>query len=199
LIGEAERRFRAGGHEGAVKITGFLTRGKMAKFADAIALGAATGARPDVALVRKYRSRTGVDVSLQQDLGRDFGLFARAGWAGGDTEPYEFADIDRTVSGGLSVKGKRWGRADDTLALGGVVNWISAIHTAYLGAGGLGILIGDGRLPHPSTEDILETYYDTALTKVVHVSVDYQFVDHPAYNRDRGPVSIFAARLHAQF
>jgi high affinity Mn2+ porin len=199
MIGEIERRYSIGGHEGAVKATAFLSRGRMGAFADAVARGAATEATPNVALVRKYRSRTGVDLSLQQALGGDVGLFARGGWASGDVEPYEFADIDRTVSGGVSVKGRRWGRADDTVALGGVVNGISKIHQAYFNAGGLGILIGDGRLPHPSTENILEAYYDAALTKALHLSVDYQFVDHPAYNRDRGPVSIFAARLHAQF
>ncbi len=32
-----------------------------------------------------------------------------------------------------------------------------------------------------------------------HVTLDYQFIVNPAYNRDRGPVSVFGARLHAQF
>jgi high affinity Mn2+ porin len=27
-------------------------------------------------------------------------------------------------------------------------------------------------------------------------TADYQFVKNPAYNRDRGPVSIFGLRLH---
>jgi high affinity Mn2+ porin len=63
----------------------------------------------------------------------------------------------------------------------------------------LGILVGDGRLPHYGTENILETYYDLAVKRFLHLTVDYQFVDHPAYNPDRGPVHVFAARLHAQF
>jgi len=149
--------------------------------------------------VRQYRSRPGVSLDLQQDLGAGFGLFARAGWAGGNVEPYEFTDVDRTVSGGVSTSGKRWGRPDDALAIGAVVNGISKIHQAYFSDGGLGILIGDGRLPHPGTENILETYYDLALTHVLRLTLDYQFVDNPAYNTDRGPASILAARLHAQF
>ena len=32
----------------------------------------------------------------------------------------------------------------------------------------------------------------------VHVTLDYQWVQNPAYNRDRGPVSIFAVRVHAE-
>jgi high affinity Mn2+ porin len=199
LVGEAERRYSLAGKDGAIKLTGFLSRGRMGLFADAIALGLETGEPASVAMVRQYRSRPGVSVDLQQDLGGGFGLFARAGWADGDVEPYEFADIDETVSSGVSVSGKRWGRPDDTVALGAIVNGISKIHQEYFNDGGLGILIGDGRLPHPGTENILESYYQIALTRFLRLSIDYQFVDNPAYNTDRGPVSIFAARLHAQF
>ena len=70
---------------------------------------------------------------------------------------------------------------------------------AYLAAGGLGILVGEGRLPHPGLERIAETYYSLAAGRLAHISLDYQFVDHPAYNRDRGPVSVFGVRLHSQF
>jgi len=65
-------------------------------------------------------------------------------------------------------------------------------------AGGLGILVGDGRLPHPRPEQILETYYDWALLPQLHASIDYQYIRNPAYNGDRGPVSVFAIRMHTQ-
>jgi high affinity Mn2+ porin len=45
---------------------------------------------------------------LEQQLSSDLGMFARAGKAGGEVEAYEFTDIDRTISAGLSMKGKRW-------------------------------------------------------------------------------------------
>jgi high affinity Mn2+ porin len=54
-------------------------------------------------------------------------------------------------------------------------------------------------LPHPASENILETYDDFGFGRLVNLTFDYQFIDHPAYNADRGPVSIFALRLHAQF
>ena len=63
----------------------------------------------------------------------------------------------------------------------------------------LGIVVGDGRLPHSGAEQILETYYNCGLVSQLHLTFDYQFVKIPAYNRDRGPVSIFAVRVHAQF
>jgi high affinity Mn2+ porin len=48
-------------------------------------------------------------------------------------------------------------------------------------------------------ERIAELYYDAAVAQWLGVSVDYQYVDHPAYNRDRGPVSVLGVRLHAAF
>ena len=73
------------------------------------------------------------------------------------------------------------------------------MHQAFFNAGGLGILIGDGQLPNPGSKQIVEAYYSYALTAATRVSVDYQFIDNPGYNTDRGPANAFAVRLHAQF
>jgi high affinity Mn2+ porin len=51
---------------------------------------------------------------------------------------------------------------------------------AFLNAGGLGVLIGDGQLPYPGLEQIFETYYSYALTPSTHLSFDYQFIANPA-------------------
>jgi high affinity Mn2+ porin len=198
LVGEVERRYAIAGRPGKIAVTGFLTRGRMGRFDDALALARLSGGVPNTADVRRYASRPGVSMNLEQQLTDDLGLFVRAGWADGDIEPYEYADIDQTIGAGLSLAGKRWGRPDDTVAIAGVVNSISAIHQAYLNAGGLGILVGDGRLPHPGAEQILETYYNLALFKFAHLTFDYQFIENPAYNRDRGPVSVFGLRVHLQ-
>ena len=62
----------------------------------------------------------------------------------------------------------------------------------------VGILIGDGRLNY-RPEKILETYYALSLNKWTTLTADYQFIESPGYNADRGPVSVFSARLHAEF
>ena len=198
-IAEIEERHQLGGRPGALKVTSFLSRGRMGAFDDALAIAQSSGRPADIAAVRRYRSRSGVSFNLQQEMADGLGVFVRGGMAGGDVEPYEFSDIDRTLSGGLSLNGGRWGRPHDTLGVAAVINDISRAHQRFLAAGGTGILVGDGRLPHPGPEQIVETYYDLAAYGPAHVSLDYQLVNHPAYNRDRGPVSIVAARLHAQF
>ena len=79
-----------------------------------------------------------------------------------------------------------------------MVNGLSSAHRDYLAAGGLGFILGDGRLNY-GPETILEVYYQARLAKALFVSLDYQFVDRPGYNRDRGPVSIFGLRVHVEF
>ena len=197
-VGEIERRYSIWDQPGKVAITGFLTRGRMGSFQDAIQLAALTGGPADISAVRQYQSRGGISMNLEQQLIPNVGLFVRAGIADGSKEPYEFTDVDRTVAAGLSISGKRWGRDDDTFGIAGVVNGISGVHQAFLNAGGLGILVGDGMLPNPGSEKIIETYYSFPVF-ASKVTLDYQLIVNPAYNRDRGPVSVLGFRIHSQY
>ena len=198
-VTEAEERHTLFGHDGKVKLLGFVNRGRMGSYRDAIALAEATDTTPSTALVRRYKSRPGGEINIEQGLTTNLGAFLRASINDGSKEAYEFTEINRSVSAGLSLKGADWDRPDDTVGLAGVVSGISHDARDYLAAGGLGILIGDGRLPHYDSENVLEAYYSAQVWKGIDASLDYQFVDNPAYNPDRGPVSVFAVRLHAQF
>jgi high affinity Mn2+ porin len=198
---EVEKRYELFGRTGRVLLTGFESRGRMALLDEAISLAQTTGVNLSTALVdaRQYRSRQGAVLGLEQPVTEAVGIFARISKAAGNVEPYEFTDIDRSVAIGTSIKGVLWHRPEDTVGLAAIDNGISAEREAYLNLGGLGILVGDGRLPHPGAEQIFEMYYNFAALPWAHVSLDYQWVKNPGYNTDRGPVSIFAARVHAQF
>jgi len=196
---EIERRYKLFGQVGRVLITGFDSRGRMGLLDQAIALAESMGTTPDPANVRGYRSRLGVSLGLEQPINDAVGAFARLGKAAGNVEAYEFTDIDRSVEIGTSIKGLMWHRPDDTVGVAAIDNGISGIREQYLNLGGLGLLVGDGRLPHPGAEQILEVYYNFAAFAWAHVSFDYQWIKNPAYNTDRGPVSIVAVRVHAQF
>jgi high affinity Mn2+ porin len=196
---EIEKRYELFGQPGAVVVTGFDSRGRMALLDAAVQLAALTGGTPNPADVRQFRGRLGVSIDLEQSLSSDLGVFARLGKAAGNVEAYEFTDIDRSVEVGVSIKGLRWHRSEDTIGVAAIDNGISASRERFLNAGGLGILVGDGRLPHPGPEEIVETYYSLSAFAHSLLTLDYQWVSHPAYNRDRGPVSIVAVRLHVQF
>ncbi len=148
--------------------------------------------------MRRNRTKYGFYVNAEQQVAKDVGVFARVSWADGQNEILSFADIDRSVSGGVSIKGSYWGRENDTVGLGGAVNGLTSSHRDFLAAGGLGLLIGDGRLNYRQ-EKILETYYAYSVFKSTTLSLNYQFVANPAYNADRGPVSIISGRIHSEF
>ena len=152
----------------------------------------------DIAQTRKGRIKYGYVINLEQALSDEVGLFARWSWNDGKTEIMAFTDIDASLSLGLSLKGAKWGRPDDVIGIGGAINALSVDHRDFIAAGGLGILIGDGQLNYRQ-ERILETYYAYALNKQLTLTADYQLITNPAYNADRGPVSIFSGRLHGEF
>jgi high affinity Mn2+ porin len=201
FVGEIEERHELWGQPGKVKVTGFVSRGQAGTYTDALAVAQLTGLDPSNALasVRRPQSRPGVSINLEQQVSDTVGVFARAGWADGNVEPWDFTDVDLTLSGGASITGKNWGRPDDTLGIAGIINGISAAHAAYFENGGLGILIGDGALANVQPEKIFETYYTVAVTPALKVSFDYQFIADPAYNPARGPVNVGAIRIHTQF
>ena len=197
-VGEIEHRHELWGQPGKIAVTGFLSRGRMGRFDDAVRLAALTGGPADISAVRRYTSRSGISMNVEQQIVPNVGFFARAGIASGSVEPYEFTDIDSTVAAGLSISGKQWGRDDDTFGIAGVVNGITGVHQAFLNAGGTGILVGDGKLPNPGPEKIFEMYYSLPVS-FWKLTLDYQFIVNPAYNSDRGPVSVVGARLRTQF
>jgi high affinity Mn2+ porin len=196
---EIEKRHEIGAQPGKLLLTVYDTRGRMGLLDDAVARAQTTQTPVDIASVRRYRARAGLSLSVEQQVAEDLGFFARLGKAGGNVEAYEFTDVDRTAVAGLALQGALWHRSGDSSGAAAIVNGISAERERYLNAGGLGILVGDGRLPHPGSERIVETYYSFAVLRYAHLSLDYQWIGNPAYNRDRGPVSVFAVRFHAQY
>jgi high affinity Mn2+ porin len=152
----------------------------------------------DIAQTRRGRIKYGYALNLEQALSDDIGLFGRWSWNDGKTEIMSFTDIDSSLALGTSIKGTRWGRPDDVIGIGAAINGLSRDHRDFLAAGGLGVLVGDGRLNYRK-ERILEAYYAYAINKQLTMTADYQFITNPAFNADRGPVSIFSARLHGEF
>jgi high affinity Mn2+ porin len=199
VVTEAEERHQLLDQPGKLKLLFFANRGRMANYNDAVRLAQQTGGTPDVALVRRYSTRPGGALNLEQQIQADVGAFARASLNDGHKEAYEFTEINRSIAAGVSVKGERWHRPDDTVGLAGVVNNISKDARNYFAAGGLGILIGDGQLPRAGLEKILELYYNVAVIPGINFTVDYQHIENPAYDAARGPVDVFGFRVHAEF
>ena len=140
----------------------------------------------------------GAGYSFDQELTKDIGIFSRASWNDGKYATWAFTEIDETVSVGLSVKGNKWNRPDDVWGIASVLNGISKDHRNFLKAGGYGFIIGDGALNY-AHEAIIETFYNAHLSAHFWLTIDYQFVNDPAYNKDRGPVHVLGIRGHIEF
>ncbi len=195
---EAERDFAPGGHAGAIRVLAYQNHAAAGNYAQALALAARTGTRPDIEATRKSGTlKYGFGLSVDQEITKGFGVFGRLGWNDGKTESFAFTAIDRLATAGVSFQGTRWHRPADVVATEVTVAGISGVHATYLAQGGYDFLIGDGALRY-APETIWETYYNARLFHGFSASLDAQHVSNPAYNRDRGPVWIYSLRLHLE-
>ncbi|WP_353230318.1 carbohydrate porin [Novosphingobium sp.] len=197
LVGEVEHRQSLHGHPGAIRLGGYYTHGNLALLRDLIAAHDRTGVMPDNASLRHMNGHGGGYLSIDQELSATVGVFVRASAGDGVTEADDFTDIDRSVSIGAQIAGSAWRRTTDKVGVVALANGISRTRQIFLNLGGLGTLVGDGRLPHPGHEWIGEGWYQLGVLSGVTLTADYQVIANPAYNRDRGPVHVFGFRLHA--
>lgn len=195
---ELELRYSLLSMAGKARVFGWANQALMGSYSESLQTARLTGDTPDLATTRRGRTNYGIVFGLEQALTEDLGVFSRASWSPGKTEIIGWTDVHDSISIGAVLKGTSWGRPNDRLGIGAVNEGLSKESRRYLAAGGLGILIGDGALNY-RREQVIETYYAYSLGKWSTVSADYQLVINPAYNIDRGPVSIYAMRFHAEF
>jgi high affinity Mn2+ porin len=200
-IGELEMRYSIFSRPGKFRVglwADTYFSGSYSQAVDLTLLNPGLNPTDAIVLTRKARTKYGYYLNLEQAVSDEVGVFARWSWNDGKNEISAFTDIDDSLSLGASIKGVRWGRPDDRIGLAGAINGLSRDHRAYLAVGGLGILIGDGRLNY-RPESIIETFYAMNLINGFILTFDYQYMMNPADNADRGPISFFAARLHGEF
>jgi high affinity Mn2+ porin len=191
-VAEIEDRYELFGRPGAIRPLAYLNHAHMGDYNEALQL---MPVDPNIIKTRSYRYKYGFGLNIDQELTDDIGFFSRLGWNDGHTETWAFTEIDRTASAGLVMGGRLWCRPYDRVGLAGILNGLSGPHREYLAAGGLGFIIGDGKLNY-GPEEIVEMYYSIQIRPGLVVTFDFQEVGNPAYNRDRGPVSIFGLRVH---
>jgi high affinity Mn2+ porin len=200
---EVERSHEWLGQPGKLRVLAWRNRAKLATFADARTwlLAHPGGYTTPVALTsvrNSERSKHGFGVNLEQQLREDVGHFLRAMKADGKTETHAFTEVDASISTGLLIKGQRWGRAQDNVGIAYARNMISRDRRSLLAAGGMSFFIGDGALRY-KPETIVEAFYNVGVAKGAWFTLDWQRIQNPAYNADRGPVNVYAIRLHAEF
>ncbi len=201
LLGSlGNRDDKAEARPGVVRLLGYVNHANMGLYRNAVrAYQQGIQSTPDItAHTPGTTVKYGVGLNLEQQLPHDIRAFGRFGWNEGQHESYAYTEVDQTVELGVDMAGNRWSRPNDKVGLVGVTNAIKRDHQHYLADGGRGFLLGDGRLNY-AREDILEAYYTAHNWRGLFTAFDFQFVDHPGYNQDRGPVAVFTVRTHVDF
>ena len=186
--------------KGAVRLLGFVNHANMGVYRTQNNLFL-RGVRASPEITAHTAATTvkyGGGVNFEQEVGSHGRVYGQFGWNEGQHESYAYTEIDQTFAVGGDYAMKGFGRADDKAGLTFVTNAIKRDHQAYLRLGGQGFLLGDGRLSY-AREDIVEGYYNLHAWKGVYYALDGQYVAHPGYNRDRGPVLVESVRMHVDF
>ena len=186
-----------------LRVLAYENHARMGIYRDATNIAKARDTTPCITCDdARGRIKYGFGFNLEQPLADsgNTGVFLRAGWNDGKTEDFEFAEVDRLVSGGIQMAGNVWHRPADRFGLGAALEGLSKDHENYLAAGGYGFMIGDGKI-HYATENIVEAYYrlQPPFLTFVQITPAIQHVDHPAYNQDRGPLYVYTIRVNLHY
>jgi high affinity Mn2+ porin len=154
---------------------------------------------PDITLHEHFSAlKYGFGYNAEQEVTENLRVFGRFGWNEGQHESFAYTEVDQTVEAGADYAATRWRRPVDKVGLAVVSNAIKADHKEYLKLGGLGFLLGDGKLNY-RRENIVEGYYNLHAWRGLFYALDVQHIDNPGYNRDRGPVWVASVRAHVDF
>jgi high affinity Mn2+ porin len=186
--------------KGTIRVLGYVNHAHMGLYRDAVkAYLSGEDAVPDIKLHEKFGEvKYGFGLNAEQELTENLRVFARLGWNEGQHESFAYTEVDQTLELGGDYSGRQWSRPNDKVGLTFVSNAIKADHQEYLRLGGLGFLLGDGKLNY-AREDILESYYNLHSWRGIYYALDLQFIDHPGYNKDRGPLLVESVRMHVDF
>lgn len=154
---------------------------------------------PEITSVEHFGAlKYGVDLNIEQSVTPNFRIAGRFGWNEGQHESFAYTEDDQTFILGGDYFGTAWRRKLDKIGLAFVTNAIKKDHQNYLKFGGLGFILGDGRLNY-AREDIVEAYYNAHAWRGLYYAAGYSFIEHPGYNQDRGPVNVEGVRVHVDF
>ncbi|MDB5414458.1 MAG: putative exported protein of unknown function [Rubritepida sp.] len=184
-----------GGRPGAVRLLGGLSRTRSQTYAALLAGDIeATNESPRGG----YRIKQMLTLNMEQEVSDSLGAFVRFSWNDGRSQQWMYTQMDWAASAGISMRGTAWERPYDVVGLAGNIGGLSSGQRRFLEAGGLGFILGDGRLNY-RPEIATELYYDAPVAPGMNIAANIQIITNPGHNADRGPVVVFGGRLRTAF
>ena len=186
--------------KGATRLLFYGNRAHMGTYREAVdAFLAGTDPTPTITRHAHYGAlKYGFGYNTQQEVTDYLRVFGRFGWNEGQHESFAYTEVDQTVAAGADYSGRAWHRPQDKVGLVAVSNAIKRDHQNYLKYGGLGFILGDGKLNY-GRENIVEAYYNWHAWRGLFYTLDVQHISNPGYNRDRGPAWVGTVRAHVDF
>jgi high affinity Mn2+ porin len=195
--------------KGVVRVLSYVNHAHMGLYRAANqAYLAGIDSTPDITKHETFGAvKYGFGLNAEQEMTGSLRVFGRIGWNEGAHESFAYTEVDQTFEFGgdyslrdglPGLRSAPFHRENDKLGMVFVSNAIKRDHQTYLKLGGLGFLLGDGSLNY-AREDVVEGYYNLHTWRGVYYALDGQFIEHPGYNQDRGPVLVESVRMHVDF
>ena len=188
------------GRKGTQRVLSYVNAAHMGTYREAVdAWLSGVDAKPDITKHEHFGAiKYGFGYNAEQEVTEHLRVAARFGWNEGQHESFAYTEVDQTVLLGADYDGAQWGRRNDKAGIAFVSNAIKRDHQNYLKDGGLGFILGDGRL-HYGRENTVEGYYNLHAYRGLYFALGLSHIDDPGYNRDRGPVWVPSVRTHVDF
>jgi hypothetical protein len=186
--------------QGAIRVLSFVNHAHMGDYRQSLQQYLSGKiATPDITQSERFGAvKYGFGLNTEQEVTGSLRLFGRFGWNEDQHESFAYTEVGQTILFGGDYNGQGWKRTNDKVGVAYVSNAIKRDHQNYLRYGGLGFLLGDGNLNY-GRENIVEWYYNAHIWRGLFAMGGGSYVDHPGYNRDRGPVYIPTVRAHIDF
>ncbi len=199
----AEFELRKGllpGRKGTQRVLVYRNAAHMGDYREAVnAFLSGVDATPTITRHEHFGAiKYGLGYNVEQEVTEHLRTGARFGWNEGQHESFAYTEVDQTALVGADYDGTQWSRPYDRIGIAFVSNAIKRDHQNYLRYGGLGFLLGDGRLNY-GRENTEESYYNLHVKRGLYFALGLTHIDNPGYNRDRGPVWVPSVRTHVDF
>jgi hypothetical protein len=198
------------GRQGATRILSYVNKAHMGIYKDAINnyLEGVTPT-PDINYNAHFGTiKYGFGWNNWQELTEHLRIYSRFGWNEGAHESFCYTADDESFSFGGDYYLSRWHQPNDKIGVAFVSNAIKKYHQIYLADGGLGFLLGEGRLNY-GREDMLELLRYLRILgglAIVHylfvalraIGIDREFVDFLEFADHLAIGIVFVAFLFSQ-
>lgn len=148
--------------------------------------------------LKNFNRKTGVAFDCDFEFSEFMGIFLRYSISDGKCESMGYTQADRALNMGFSRFMNFINRPDDLFGIAFSINDLSKGHRQFVIEGGNGFMMSGGEISY-SSESAFETFYRYTVFHNAELTLNYQFIVNPGYNKDNKALHAVTCRLNFQF